>query len=193
MGGGALLLAGLFFRFKRVRVADEDSPIIIKSGSLAVAVHDASPVTVDGSGKSYTIKTRTINKPKWIVTVAALEAGFPVSAPETIPDVSRVTLDLVDDDRNPVDTITITFAFTLGQGTLKFTATNDNDFGDRVRKRKIVKSKRHKVRAFHRKVRNHDDFEVSEITVTNSVGIDVRYPPTNAGGIPDYVIAFDFV
>lgn len=190
VSGAALLLAGLALqKGRKKRAASEDSPIMIKGGSLSVALHDnATWAVTKETDKSYTVTSRLTGRRYWHVSVATLEAGFPVRNPPTftIPDVSRLTLSLVEDEERLVDTITVVFS----NGVLTFSANEDDGFGD-VRLRTVKKSYKHKKRVFHKKIGNTQEFEIGKITV-ESGGASVPFPPAGTKDTRDYVLAFDF-
>jgi hypothetical protein len=190
--GTGLLLTGLaallwwLFKIKPTAAGDEDSPIMIKSGSLSVALH------VDGETNvkleqvppfAYKLKTSLLKKKHWDVAVAELESGFPVKGQATVyKDVKSVSLQIVDDDNKEIDRILMTFD---AAGALTVSADNDRDFSSNVRKRRVKKSKKHKFRAFHKKVMNSDDFEIGEVVIQTTI-------KTSLPAGPEYVFAFDF-
>jgi hypothetical protein len=190
VGGAAVLIGALAFRRQRNKAASEDSPIMIKGGSLSVGLHDLFNWAVlddPNDDGAYTVDSAATHKAKWEVSVASLEAGFPVGAQVTLPQVSSVRIDLVEDDGTPLDTITIKFRL----GVLSFRATNDRRFGTNRESRKVNKSKRHKRRAYHRKINGKADFDVAKIVVRSN-GTDYPFPRTPTDEVPDYVLAFDF-
>jgi hypothetical protein len=194
IGGAVALLAVLLWKFrgkpasksKGKRAADEESPILIKGGSLSVALHDNAALSVNPvTDNAYGITGDVLKKPRWDVAVAKLEAGFPVTKAD-FPNVTKLTLKLVNDDNGDLlDIITVTHTPT--PGVLTFTAENDDHFGRHVSNHSVSNSPKHKNRAFHKKVNNKEDFEIAEITlVSNGTPIFLQDGP-------EYTLAFEFL
>ena len=128
------LIAGLaaFFaallRFK-IRIANDDSPIIIKSGSLSLAVKDNTGARHTTDDKLYRVTSDEIKSmTKWTVIVAQLEAGFPVQPPTTHDDARSVVLKIVKDDGSDLDDVTMTYVTFAGEKVLQVKADQDNNF-----------------------------------------------------------------
>jgi hypothetical protein len=184
------LIAGLtaflaaLFRFRKKTLAGfDDSPIIIKSGSFRVALRDGITPTVRGSGNNVTMQDSIFTRVKWNVAVAALEAGFPVSAPVTFANVTKVVLHLLKDNDDTLDVITITRDRPTGLLTLA--ARDSNDFAN-FKRRKVEKSPNHKERVFHKKCNGDEEFEIGTIEMVTTSSSETLQPG------PEYALAFDF-
>ena len=186
IGGLAGLAVALFLKKKPI-AGDDDSPVIIKSGSISLALRDLANVSFAGKDKQYQIGSNDFDdKPQWDVSVAELEAGFPVDAPTLFENVTSVVLKVIKDNGSDLDTITMTYAESGGQRVLIVKANNDNDFGDNTKMRAVGKSKKHKRRAVSKKIGGDKDFEIASITVNYQNGTKVFEPGH------DHALAFTF-
>jgi hypothetical protein len=183
IGGAVAVIAGLLWKFKAKRAADEDSPILIKGGSLSVSLHEDYNLSISqGNAEAYTITAKVLRRKSWNVVVARLEAGFPVSA-EPFFRVTQVTLTLVKDNGDVLDHI----AITRTPGVLTLAAETDNHFGRDVKERVVKKSHKHKRRAYHKEVGGEKDFDIAEVALVSG---GTSYSLTDG---PEYVLAFDYI
>lgn len=166
IGAAVVGLAGLAWALVRKKkiIGEDDSPIIIKSGSLSVYVKDANG-KIDRNNELYRVTSTDFTGMKeWDVSVVELQAGFPVSGPTPFTKVSSVVLSVVaDESGTAVDTITITFD-SAGEA-LNVAAANDGRFGDKTDKRKVGGSRRHQVRAISKEINGEKNFLVGKLTV----------------------------
>lgn len=180
-------LAGLIWalvRKKKTLGDSEDSPIIIKSGSLSLAVKDING-KITGNSHQYEVTSSDFSgKAEWDVSVAELVAGYPWKTPVPHAQVSSVVLEVVEDDSTALDTITVTFV----NEVLIVRAANDTKFGDKTKVRDPANSssKTHKLRAMSKEVKNKKDFEIASITVNHATGSSVYAPAF------DYALALTF-
>jgi hypothetical protein len=186
VGGLAGLLWAVYRNKKKPLAGEEESPIIIKSGSLSLGVRDGANGKITGKDSHYEVTSDDFTRmTKWDVSVAELAAGYPWKTPTDLTNVSSVVLAVVDDNQTSIDTITITFV----NEVLTVTAVNDNKFG---KKTKVTdpaksKSKTHKLRAIHKDIKGEKDFEIASITIN-----DGSTPPPEFGPGFDYALRFTF-
>jgi hypothetical protein len=188
------LIAGLaafvaaFLKFK-IRIANDDSPIIIKSGSLSLAVKDNTNVSHTVANRLYRVTSDEIkNATTWTVVVAELEAGFPVNT-KTHLNVKSVVLKIVKDDGLQLETVTMTFEDFQGQKVIQVRAAQDNDFDspNNLKIKRVNKSNKHKTRFVHKKILGDKEFEIGTITVNENAGASTDYEPGH-----DHALAFQF-
>jgi hypothetical protein len=182
--GGLAALVWTLWRKKKT-LGEEDSPIIIKSGSLSLAIRDDANGKIVRQDDQYQVSSDDLSrKTIWDVYVAELAAGYPWKTPTPCANVTKVVLDIVDDDLMPLDTITMTFE----NGVLTVKATSDRKFGTKTKviEPKQSKSKSHKMRAISKDVSNKKDFEIASITVEHAAGSPVFGPGF------DYALKFTF-
>lgn len=180
--GGAIAGAWLakIFHPQGAALPDDDCPVIIKSGSLELALGPGVTSAPDpGNPRRFTVKdSGPLNHCRlWVVS---LEYGLPVAITEHA-GVQSVRVQLTHDHpAHPVvDTITIAF---LASSTLELTAVNDNQFGNvQVRPNHHGHAK-HPKKIVHRRVNNQEEISITSVAVNGG-------PPQAAN---DAVLAFKF-
>lgn len=154
-------------RFHGAAAPDEDCPIIIKSGSLRIAMRNASATAVDLSNQSYAIRSADIRR-RCTVTAFSIEAGLPLPLPTVFQDVRSFTITLAA-PTDPEETSTTEVGvveFSLQDARLEVKATGDTKF---VQHRKEKDSKhgnrKHPKQWRHQEVHGQKDFLVTRLTV----------------------------
>jgi hypothetical protein len=171
----------------KLRIADDESPIIIKSGSLSVAIKDGTNATYERKPKFYTVTSDEMRNKNFLkVIVAELEAGFP-SDKKTFTRVSSVVLQIVKgDDDSEIDVVTMKFETSSSPRVLKVEATNDPAFGTNMKVKNVNSPRRHNTRFVNKEISGDKGFEIASITVNHSGGSKTFKPGH------DHALAFQF-